>query len=483
MFDSSSSEQGNAPPGPNEEKTNPAILRLKKKETGIAREVMANVKHRFKNDPKRQIDEFFQAFPIPSGTGRKRTVSLRTTKCYRERMATVVQLAKELNMPIRNLDELSPKIVKHVFRKLEKDGASPGWLANINTTVRRFGIWIGKPDLCPQISKLVEWEGSTERQFSVTVAKDWESINQDVDHIISLIGLECEVTSLQLTLARHFGLRVQEVLMLKPERCETPRGYIHLTDGSKGGRPRIIPIETPEQRKALEEAKEIARKHPKGLLMAKPGHTLHQAIRYFYRQMEKIGVTKENKGITAHGLRHGYACRTYQKMTGELPPVLGGGVVDPHLDKKARLEISERLGHGRPDVVSAYIGSHQSMDRAKKKSLQFLIDVVEGDPEIKLLTLEAQLTEIHVLGAAADGQPIGKGTSIPLGYVAQAKEGETQYQADKRAMGAMYELSIRMSQMLGATVSSTPLSSVMEHTSRFELTGLSFPILQKEGGV
>lgn len=460
-------------------KPNPAITKLKKKETGIGVKTMNYVKYKFKNDPYRQVDEFFNEFHIPSGTGRKRTVAFRTTKAYRDRLATFLNTAKELNLTFRNLDEISPKIVRHVFLKLEKDGGSASWLANVNTTIRRFGIWIGKPDLCPEIAKLVSCGGSAERQYSVSVAKDWEYLDIDVDQIIARVGVSCEVTSLQLTLARHFGLRVQEVLMLKPNRCESPPGYILLTDGTKGGRPRIIPIETPEQRQALEDAKAIAIKHPRGLLMAKPGQTLHQAIRYFYRQMEKAGVTKEDKGISAHGLRHGYACRSYQKLTGELPPVMGGKVVDPHLDKKARMEISQRLGHGRTDVVSAYIGSHRGMARAKKKSLQLLIDTVESDVEIKRLAKEAQMTQICVLGAVADGQPIGPGTTMALGYVAHLKEGETQYQADKRAMGAMYELGIRMGQMLGATVAATPLSAVLDNTSQFELTGLSCHVLNQ----
>ena len=465
------------------DRPNPSIARLKKKETGIGVKTMNYVKHKFKSDPYGQVDAFFNEFHIPACIGKKRNVAPRTIKAYRDRMATFLNTARELNLTFRNLDEISSNDVRDVFLKLEKDGGSASWLANVNTTIRRFGIWIGKPDLCPEISKLVSCGGNAERQYSISVAGDWEYLDIDVDQIISRVGVNCEVTSLQLTLARHFGLRVQEVLVLKPNRCESPPGYIILTSETKGGRPRIIPIETPEQRKALEDAKAIAIKHPRGLLMAKPGQTLHQAIRYFYRQMEKAGVTKEDKGISPQGLRHGYACRTYQKMTGELPPVLGGGVVDPHLDQKARMEISQRLGHGRTDVVSAYIGSQRGMARAKKKSLQLLIDTVETDAEITRLAREAQMTQICVLGAVADGQPIGKGSTVALGYVAQVREGETQFQADERAMGSMFRLGIRMGQMLGATVSSTPLSAVLDNTSQFELTGLSFPILQKEGGV
>ena len=41
----------------------------------------------------------------------------------------------------------------------------------------------------------------------------------------------------------------------------------------------------------------------------------------------------------------------------ERPPVAGGAVVDRELDAQTRQRIAERLGHGRPQIVSAYLGS------------------------------------------------------------------------------------------------------------------------------
>jgi hypothetical protein len=56
-------------------------------------------------------------------------------------------------------------------------------------------------------------------------------------------------------------------------------------------------------------------------------------------------------------------------MTGELPPVAGGAIVDRELDAQARQCIAERLGHGRRQIVNAYLGSSAVM-RSKAEANQ-----------------------------------------------------------------------------------------------------------------
>lgn len=62
------------------------------------------------------------------------------------------------------------------------------------------------------------------------------------------------------------------------------------------------------------------------------------------------------KGL--HELRAAYACERYEKITQHRAPINGGQCceLDKHLDREARRQISYELGHGRIEVVAAYIG-------------------------------------------------------------------------------------------------------------------------------
>jgi len=59
-----------------------------------------------------------------------------------------------------------------------------------------------------------------------------------------------------------------------------------------------------------------------------------------------------------HELRAAYACERYEQITHHHAPINGGQCcrVDRNLDREARTQISHELGHGRIDVVAAYIG-------------------------------------------------------------------------------------------------------------------------------
>lgn len=59
-----------------------------------------------------------------------------------------------------------------------------------------------------------------------------------------------------------------------------------------------------------------------------------------------------------HELRAAYAGERYEQITHHPAPINSSHCyqLDRHLDREARAQISYKLGHGRIDVVSAYIG-------------------------------------------------------------------------------------------------------------------------------
>ena len=75
-----------------------------------------------------------------------------------------------------------------------------------------------------------------------------------------------------------------------------------------------------------------------------------------YHAWSQVAQDHELKGF--HDLRAAYACDRYERLTGSSAPVISGErLVDKEIDLSAREAVSSELGHGRVDVVSAYVGS------------------------------------------------------------------------------------------------------------------------------
>jgi integrase len=92
--------------------------------------------------------------------------------------------------------------------------------------------------------------------------------------------------------------------------------------------------------------------------MGHPGLSLKQSLKRFDNVMQKVGITKRQLGVTAHGLRHQFAHEFHVELTGVQAPVRGGDVcADPETLKAALLEIARQLGHSRPQITNVYLGS------------------------------------------------------------------------------------------------------------------------------
>jgi hypothetical protein len=67
-------------------------------------------------------------------------------------------------------------------------------------------------------------------------------------------------------------------------------------------------------------------------------------------------IVQQHTGEGLHGLRSAWACERYESLTGSPAPVAGGSGVDRDLDREARLQIAEELGHSRVDITNEYLG-------------------------------------------------------------------------------------------------------------------------------
>jgi hypothetical protein len=162
-------------------------------------------------------------------------------------------------------------------------------------------------------------------------------------------------------LARATGMRLREAILADLPRLKREAEHydkINIQDGTKGGRggataPRWITMDD-HIREALRYAEQVSPDGSRNLLA--PNESYLDFQREIVRPARDILHTHNLKGF--HELRAAYACERYEQITHHLAPINGGRCrrLDPRLDREARLQISYELGHGRIDVVSAYIG-------------------------------------------------------------------------------------------------------------------------------
>jgi hypothetical protein len=167
-----------------------------------------------------------------------------------------------------------------------------------------------------------------------------------------------------LGLQRAFGLRFKESALLDAAtalRRAAAHGSITVVDGTKGGRARSVPVSDPAQLAALAAAAAVQGKGRS--MVPKDCERYIDFQRACYREFSDW-----------HGERHAYAQARYEALVGAPCPVAAGvrhgsahhrylarmlGVTvgeARQLDRAARSQIAEELGHGRISITNAYLG-------------------------------------------------------------------------------------------------------------------------------
>lgn len=195
------------------------------------------------------------------------------------------------------------------------------------------------------------------------VAKQDRSMDSkhDVQLILAKAREMDQTFGLMLLLQHHFGLRVRESIEFRPEHnlIQSGAGYVlHVHEGTKGGRPRIVPVDSDARLQAIAAVQDLVRNR-RSNRMRWPELSYRQARRRFYHLATKIGLTREGLG-TAHQFRHGYANSGFSGLAGQPSPVQGGDPkkISHEQDRLARITVSNWLGHSRVQATASYCGSH-----------------------------------------------------------------------------------------------------------------------------
>ena len=410
--------------------------RAKGRGEGAGRKVLDAAIKRHPGDPKKQSAYFLENFVIRSGTGRNRNVSHNTQTAYGDCMAGAINDLQSQRAAISNLSELGRAhiivLVKYWIR-LHHSGST---IENKISVLRRFMCFWGKEGVIPrgqELKDILNKNGIEVDHWRRMVAVEslaWENKGVDVNAVVEQVKAICPITAMQLEVQSAFGLRMAESLHLEP-RSSDMGNVLRLIHGTKGGLPRDVPFEqdmgiSAWQRDVLERAKLMANANRKNQL-TRDGYTLQQNIDHFYYVLKKVGITRKNLGVTAHGLRHGHAARWYTQETGLPTPVSGNmpAVITPEMreaDKRGRAKVSRVEGHFRPSVAGAYVGSLPAMEKGRKKQVALWIDRTEGNDSFVQALKDAGIADAWLGGRFAAGKEVDPDEKLRL--IVRKKDGK-----------------------------------------------------------
>lgn len=287
-----------------------------------------------------------------SADGRK-VVANATIHDRAEFYSRLVRQLHELGYRFEDVRNLKPRHIEALMRRWEGEGLSASTLQKRFSYLTLLCRWLGKESMLRPGPSYLKNPDAFRRGYAATRDHSWTAAGVDPDAKIAEVARMDPEVARVLRLQRAFGLRLQEASLLDPERDAAGEGWLRVTAGTKGGRPRAVPIETAEQRAALAEAAAQAARTGRSMIPLQ--YDLKQWLDRCYYVLGCCGITRQD-GLVGHGLRHQYANDRYEELTGEPSPVRGGGAVAGDDHRRAQLEVSARLGHARPSITHAYYG-------------------------------------------------------------------------------------------------------------------------------
>ncbi|TCK33416.1 regulatory Fis family protein [Paraburkholderia sp. BL8N3] len=295
----------------------------------------------------------------------KRALSIKTQEYRAAKLCKAFKELRDGGFTLQTPWSLKQKHVKHLVDSWVAGGQSGGTIENKLTYLRALSQWMGKTNLIGSLDDYVDRQAlGLKRSYVATEDKSWQAHGVDAVAKIEEIAQTCPYTAVQLKLQAAFGLRIEESFMLRPTEAARNPKLLAVTRGTKGGRPREVPIET--KIGILEEAATLSNGLTGSTVPA--DRTLSQWRNWYYYVLEKHGITKRGMGITSHGLRHEYLQTLYEETTGVPAPIKRGGErPDPQMHDEAMRRIVEAAGHTRRTKANTYLSTFATQDRLQKK--------------------------------------------------------------------------------------------------------------------
>jgi integrase len=268
--------------------------------------------------------------------------SFRTRSDRGKQLQLIANQLHELGFRQMQITSLKEKHVVALVEHWQQHDLSDGSIKNRMANLRWWADKIQKPVIANDNSHY----GIGRRQYVTNTDKSVEVSA----HQLSKISNDYVRASLMLQDA--FGLRREEAIKFSPSYADKG-AYLQLKGSwTKGGKPRVVPIQTQHQRDVLKHVRELVG----GGALIPANKNFIQQLRVYERQTANAGLSK------LHGLRHGYAQRRYEELTGRPSPAAGGEIKsaltaqEKAADHAARLLVSKELGHEREQITAVYLG-------------------------------------------------------------------------------------------------------------------------------
>lgn len=268
-------------------------------------------------------------------------ISITSRQRKIDNMKTMNQTLQNAGYVLRNIRSLKAKHIVVLVEDWKKRGLGIGRMKNLLSDLRFIAKSLHK-------SSIVK----SNEEYNIG-QRIYHSQTNKAIHNPDFSKVEDNSLLISLNLQRVFGLRREECLKIKPHIADEDICLRLLPSWTKGGVGRIVPIKTDEQRYWLDQAKKLVSKKDS---MIPNDKTYRQYSKYYNNETKKIGLER------LHGLRHAYAQRRYEKITGWKSPINCGkqkkylSDSEKRLDYQARIVISRELGHSRVEITRTYIG-------------------------------------------------------------------------------------------------------------------------------
>ena len=290
-------------------------------------------------------------------SARDGAVSFSTASTNGDRWKSFTEWAKEND--VKKMENISQELVQKYGQELAERvsqgemaaATAQNYVSAVNSvmTIATKGEW---QSVSPTKACGIE-QRSAVRQ-DAPGALDRAAYGRAVEAVRDQVG---ERAGAAVELCRELGLRSKEASLLDARGAlaeASARGTVTITEGSKGGREREVPITNQGQREALDRA---AQAQGDARAVMPPDQNWKTWREGELRDAREL--VQEHTGGGLHDLRAAHACERYEQLTGHAAPCAGGEIADKARDEAARLAVAEELGHGRAEVVAEYVGGRR----------------------------------------------------------------------------------------------------------------------------